>query len=525
LGAIGAVVVAAVAATGLVRTRARVHAAAIASLGNYATVASEQFVNGVESLLRQSFAPILPPPGYFDSASRDPLPVAELLEMIERLKNDPCHCHLAPSPTAVFRVALDHADTEVVDSLGRSLPRLDSAVVATLRLQADSLQRVGWRYGYTTAATEGGTQFVFFTVRSDSAMGHRYAYGFATSAATVAERILSSAFRSIRLVPRHLLASVSSNEAFVTIQVEAASGEVIYTSPRRYPDGARDALEMPALRGAMTVTAFLNPQLKSALIPGGVPARVPTWELALLALSLTLLLAIAALGLRAAELARLRSDFASSVTHELRTPLTQIRLAAETMLLGRATKPGAAERSLASIVGETNRLQHLIDNVLHFSRAERRMTRLAKEPVELAALLQRIADDFLPLVSHRAIAIVVTAADDLRVTADPNGLRQIVLNLLDNAARYGPDGQTITVGADRRPDGVRIWVADQGAGITVAERARVWRPFVRLADAADAATGTGLGLAVVRELTEAHGGRCWIEDQAGGGIRVVVALP
>lgn len=153
------------------------------------------------------------------------------------------------------------------------------------------------------------------------------------------------------------------------------------------------------------------------------------------------------------------------------------------------------------------------------------MTQLAKEPVQLASLLQRIADDFLSLMSHRAIAVVVTAPDGLIVTADPNALRQIVLNLLDNAARYGPDGQTITVGADRRQDGVRIWVADQGAGIAAAERARVWRPFVRLAAAGDAATGTGLGLAVVRELTEAHGGRCSIEDQAGGGIRVVVALP
>jgi signal transduction histidine kinase len=341
------------------------------------------------------------------------------------------------------------------------------------------------------------------------------------------ERVFQPAFQSVRLIPRHLLGVVSRNEEFLSLDVESRDGRVLFSTTPAYPDGPSNALNMPTLRGGLVVRAHLNPGIKDALIPGGIPPRIPVREIGLIGLSLALLLAIATFALRVGALARLRSDLASSVTHELRTPLTQIRLAAETVLLGRAPNPEAERRSLASIVDESKRLQQLIDNVLHFSRAERRLTRVHVEPVELRPVLERAAADLSPLVAGRGIELRVCLSEDLVVSGDANALRQIVINLLDNAARYGPDRQTITIGAERRDGEIELWVEDRGPGIPPAERKRVWQAFVRLErDRESVLTGTGLGLAVVRELVEAQGGRCWIEAAAGEdhGARVVIRL-
>jgi signal transduction histidine kinase len=108
----------------------------------------------------------------------------------------------------------------------------------------------------------------------------------------------------------------------------------------------------------------------------------------------------------------------------------------------------------------------------------------------------------------------------------------VLLNLLDNAVKYGPRGQTVTVGMgvvneNGRGRRVRLWVEDQGPGIPSQDRDRVWEPYVRLdRDVVEGATGgSGIGLAVVRELVSLHGGRTWLEEAAGGGTRVVIELP
>jgi signal transduction histidine kinase len=526
IGTAIAVVVAASAVAGTLRARALVHKAAIASLSNYAAVGMEQFVNGYEGLLRQSFVPIMPPTDYVEpSRPRDPLPVSDMIGTIARLQRDPCRCMIAPGPSAVFRLGVNSADTAVVDSLGRPLPGLDALVADVVRRQADTLAQVGWRYGFQVTATGRDAQFVFFTLRTDSVTGRRYAYGFAIPAAHMVERVFRPAFQSLRVIPRHLLSVVSRNDEFISLDLETREGQVLFSTKPPYPDGPSNVLNMPTLRGGLIIRAHLNPRIKDALIPGGIPSRVPVREVGLIGLSLALLIAIAALGLRVGALARLRSDLASSVTHELRTPLTQIRLAAETVLLGRSPNPEAERRSLASIVDETKRLQQLIDNVLHFSSAERQSTRMRVEPIALRPVVERATDDLAPLVAGRGIVLLVDIADDLVVQGNANALRQIVLNLLDNGARYGPDRQTITVGAAARDGQVEVWVEDRGPGVPVAERTRVWNAFVRLnRDRESVVTGTGLGLTVVRELVQAQGGTCWIEEASGPGARVVVRL-
>ena len=137
------------------------------------------------------------------------------------------------------------------------------------------------------------------------------------------------------------------------------------------------------------------------------------------------------------ELSRLRSDFISSVSHELRTPLSQIMLFAETLNLGRVRTDDERHAATGVIVQEGRRLMHLVENILHFSRAERQMTRLGPEPIDLNHAVQEIIDDWMPLAASADVRLATDFAPDVFAMADRDALRQMVLNLLDNAVKYG----------------------------------------------------------------------------------------
>jgi signal transduction histidine kinase len=226
---------------------------------------------------------------------------------------------------------------------------------------------------------------------------------------------------------------------------------------------------------------------------------------------------------REQELVRLRQDFTSSVSHELRTPLTQILLFGETLELGRAGGEDARREAVSVIVQEARRLAHLVENVLHLSRAERRMVRVNPAPAPLAPLLREIVERFAPLAGADAVRIRTELDESLVALADADALHQVVINLLDNAIKYGGRGP-VTLRAALVGRWVRIEVEDTGPGIPATERLRVWEPFVRLRPDATV-PGSGIGLAVVRELVSAHGGSCWVESAPNGGTRIVLELP
>lgn len=507
-----------VVASATVAARRRVRLAVRATLTNYASVVTEQFANGAETLLRQNWAPILPPPGAVAPAVLpDPIPLQDLAGMIRRLREDPCACYLDAGATVLFRGHRERAQFIAVDSALRPVSQLDSAVASLALRLADTVALTGWRYGYGSVATPAGPQIVFVSQRR-AAEGEHYIYGMVVPADHLAREVFARTYRTVRLVPRFLLASVPDNQGFVGISVELATGEQIFASAPGYAEGPSDRLSLPLGRGGLVVAAHLNPAIKGALLPGGDPPAIPWRELIMLALAFGLLLAIAVVGLRAVQLARIRSDFASSVTHELRTPVTQIRLAAETVLLGR----GSAERSLRGIVEETTRLQQLIDNVLHFSRAERRMARVTLEPVAMTPLVEDIVAGF-HTAADSGVTWTLDLPPSLRALADPGAVRQVLRNLLDNALRYGPSDGQVRVRGRWEGGHVEIAVEDEGPGIPASDRARVWEPFVRLNSVLETAgTGTGLGLAVVRELMTAQGGDCRIESGEAGGARVLL---
>jgi signal transduction histidine kinase len=142
----------------------------------------------------------------------------------------------------------------------------------------------------------------------------------------------------------------------------------------------------------------------------------------------------------------------------------------------------------------------------------------------MAPIIRECVETYSVLAQARGVEFRMELQDDLIAPVDSAALRQIVLNLLDNAAKYGPDGQRVVVGVALFDNAARIWIDDEGAGIPVRERQRVFDPFYRTRDAQNT-TGSGIGLSVVRELAALHGGSAWIEDAPDAGTRVLVQFP
>jgi signal transduction histidine kinase len=344
------------------------------------------------------------------------------------------------------------------------------------------------------------------------------AYGVVTCADALGPYI-AAAFEEHPLLPRSVSGGLS-NAALAAIEVRTPEGATLLRLGRGDREGyAGD-----------TATAAAGGPVFRAVLPSAVAGQLavtrPASRLPLLLALLGVTAALAGVALRQlrreGELARLRADFTSSVSHELRTPLTQILLYAETLELGRATGESERRRALDVIVQEARRLAHLVENILQFSRAERRMVRVRTEVRRLAPLLRETVDRFAPLFGSPQL-FLLEVEETLAAPVHADSLRQVVINLLDNAAKYGGDGLVTVRGA--LADGrARVEVEDTGPGIAPRDRLRIWEPYVRL-ERSPAVAGSGIGLAVVRELTAVHGGVCWVEDAPGGGARFVIELP
>jgi signal transduction histidine kinase len=275
-----------------------------------------------------------------------------------------------------------------------------------------------------------------------------------------------------------------------------------------------------------TVEASLQSNVAGQIVIGGLPrSRLPFYR-GLLAFN-ALLIVTAILQLRREmALHKLRDEFVSSVSHELRTPLTQIRMFAETLLLDRIRSDDERRTSLEIIDREARRLTQLVENVLQFSRAERKVDTLAKEERELAPLIQAIVTEFEAVVPAGQISFECRLRSGLIAKVDPDALRQVVINLLDNAVKYGGKSQRVIVGLEARDCAAVLFVDDEGHGIPSADRKRIFERFQRLErDRRSATAGTGIGLAVVKDLVIHHDGRCSVMTGERGGARFVVELP
>jgi signal transduction histidine kinase len=327
------------------------------------------------------------------------------------------------------------------------------------------------------------------------------------------------------LLPPTLTGGVAY-DSLGSVAIADALGRNIYRSTTQYPPLFTGHDTLTTMMGRLQFQVTLRPEMAGKLVIGGLPrSRLPV-IFGLLLITAILVAATLVQLHHEYQLAQLRSDFVASVSHELRTPLAQIRMFSETLLLGRVRTDEERRRSLAIVDQEARRLTHLVENLLHFSRSERRTARVVPAPEPLAPLIRAAIEKFEPLAAAHRVTVRTVLDERVIAPVDGGALHQMLLNLLDNAVKYGPDGQTITVGVERHEDRVRIRVDDLGPGVPREWRERVWDRFWRLErDRGSAIAGTGIGLAVVRELAALHHGRAWCEEADAGGARFIIELP
>lgn len=454
------------------------------------------------------------------------LPPAEAVgrDMDDAMKDQRCACPAFRSPLALLRFEAGGRGRQVVPDT------LDPYVRDHLEEMLLARRPVRGRTGAGLFTTTAGGRLeeavvVGYLVANDTAGVPDVAYGFVVTADALGE-LFRKWYEDRPLLPQPI-AGDQPNDSLLHVSVLDAEGSIVFASPIGYPATLSASATLGPEYGDLTVQATVRPDAAARLIIGGLPnSRLPLLAMLLL---LTLGVGIAAVVQlrREQTFQRLRDDFVSGVSHELRTPLAQIRMFAELQQSGKLRSEEDRVRAVHVIHRESRRLSHLVENILQFSRLRRTPEQGApREELDLAGALADGIDAATPLLEDRGMRLTVDAREGLSVIASREALTRIIVNLLDNAVKYGPCGQTVTVAVERVNGAARLSVSDQGPGVPSADRDRVWKAYRRLErDVKARLPGTGIGLSVVRQLTAVHGGRTWIEDGVEGGARFVVELP
>lgn len=299
--------------------------------------------------------------------------------------------------------------------------------------------------------------------------------------------------------------------------------------------GSVAAVLLAALLGRMIVRRLTQVRTAAAaLAEGDLSRRVPAEgsdELADLARSFNHMagrLEQLVSGLRTSE--ELRRELMAAIAHELRTPVTSIRGFAEALQDG-MVPPEKQPHYFDIIAGESARLSRLIQDLFDLAKLEAGQLEFRMQAIDLPAWLERFAAGVRPRVEGAGLRLETAlspAARGLRITGDQDRLEQVLHNLVENAIRFSPPGGTIRLeltSAAAEAGAVAISVSDQGPGVQPEEQARIWERFYQGRDRSARPGGAGLGLAIVRSIVEAHGGRVGLESRPGQGARFWFSLP
>jgi len=232
-----------------------------------------------------------------------------------------------------------------------------------------------------------------------------------------------------------------------------------------------------------------------------------------------------------ATLARLEQSFdrtrrfTSDASHELRTPLTAIRSVGE-VGLQESRSPESYREIIGSMLEEVDRLNQLVESLLTLSRADAGDVKLARQPLDLASLVEDTVTHLQVLAEEKGQRVVTELGRPTTLSADPVLLRRAVVNLLDNAIKYSPAGTSIYVTLSMRDGQAVLSIRDQGPGISAVDQTRIFDRFYRVERSRSREKdGVGLGLAIARWLTEAHGGQLTVESEEGRGSTFRISLP
>lgn len=408
-------------------------------------------------------------------------------------------------------LSLFHLSDKRLDYVGEALSD-DAVIWLKSRAQSGDEQ---WLYRGEWIPDSG--ELLIFTQR-DAAVGGYLVCGFRLDLSVLASN-LRAAIDEGPLLPQWLADGRIENRFIVATLFDPQGDMLFEVSAKNVPED----VSLAYLRTTPKILEYDPQHLLSnfslqigflqhpsrMIVAGDLSSKSMRWLVPVMIFAVLLLAAAVWLLRREQSVIRMREDFVSEVSHELRTPLTQIRLFAETLRENRARSDEERQHALNTIDRESQRLSHLVENILRVSRVQDRYTPTLDD-VLLLPLVDEILQSFRALHSETTFALDVSPEITLR--ADRHALRQIILNLLDNAVKFGPADQTVSLSVVAEENRIRVRVSDEGPGIPAADKDRIWDTFYR----GESSAGSGIGLSVVRELVEAMGGDVFVEGSEIG---------
>ncbi|MBK7258040.1 MAG: hypothetical protein IPI01_09610 [Ignavibacteriae bacterium] len=431
---------------------------------------------------------------------------------------------LERTPTLDAVVEMDSSARNVRNTLGPggdATPVSNDEIVArtdTARARLDALLRFR-RLDYRKLEP-----FVLSNARTGDG---RIMILFARSLASGGDGFVGLVFQERRFIDRVIgpkIADVASGEFLVAVYRRGQDTAVIASGP--VPAGTqfqrRDLWLFPGYE--------IGIRLLGATVEEAVRTRFKRNLLLIVALDLILLGGAILIyrNVRAQmEFARLKSTFVSNVSHELRTPLALIRMYAETLEMGRLKDERKKQEYYETILRETDRLSHLVNTILNFSRMEAGKRPYKMKETDLTELARGVLETYRLHCEQHGIQPVVELADaPVLVQVDPDAITEAIINLVDNAIKYGGTAKHCAIRTRLRPDAAVLEVEDHGIGIALEHQKKIFDVFYRVpAGLVHETKGSGLGLSLVRHIMNAHNGSVDVESEPGKGSTFRLVFP